>query len=73
MNRPNLCGQYKKVLYGSKNQILSNILTSLFQGSQFCFKLYSFMVIEMDVFAYEEASLLIGLKFYSVNAFSFEY
>ena len=34
MNCPNLCGQYKKGLYGSEN--LSNILTSLFKGSQFC-------------------------------------
>ena len=29
-------------------------------------------VVEMDVFAYEEARLLIGLKFCSVNALCFE-
>jgi len=30
------------------------------------------VVVEMDVFTYEEARLLIGLKFYSVNTLCFE-
>ena len=68
----NLCGQYKKnhLWYDIYN--LSNILTSLFKRSQFCFKLYSFIVVEMDVFTYEEARLLIGLKFCALNALCFE-
>ena len=30
------------------------------------------MIVEMNVFTYEEASLLIGLKFSSVNTLCFE-
>ena len=37
MNCSNLCGQYKNRVYGKKNKILSNILTSFFKRSQFCF------------------------------------
>ena len=37
------------------------------------FKLYSLIVVEMYVFTYEEASLLIVLKFCSVNTLGFEH
>ena len=30
------------------------------------------MIVEMDVLAYEEASLLIGLQLHAVNALGFE-
>lgn len=30
------------------------------------------MIVEMDVFTYEEARLLIGLKFHTVDTLSFE-
>lgn len=73
MNCSNLCGQYKNRVYGKKNKILSNILTSFFNRSQFCFKLNPLVVVEMDVLTYEEASLLIGLEFSSINTFCFEY
>ena len=73
MNRPNLCGQYKKAPYGSWYLNLSNELTSLFEWCQFCFKLDALMIVEMYVLTYEEASLLIGLKFYAVDTFGFEY
>lgn len=36
-------------------------------GKQFCFKLHSLCVIAMDVFLYDEARLIIGFKFDSVN------
>lgn len=49
-----------------------NILTSFFGRSQFCFELDSFVVVEADVFAYEEPRLLIGLELGSVNALCFE-
>ncbi len=30
------------------------------------------MIVEMDVFTYEEASLLIGLKFCAINTLGFK-
>ena len=53
--------------------ILCDILTSFFNRSQFCFKLNPLVVVEMDVLTYEEASLLIGLEFSSINTLCFEY
>ena len=55
-----------------KIKFLSNILTSFFERSQFCFKLYALVIVEMDVLTYEEASLLIGLEFHAVNALCFK-
>ena len=57
----------QKSPHGRKYKILSNILTSYFKRSQFCFKLNSFVIVEMDIFIYEEASLLIGFERGSVN------
>ena len=71
MDCANLCGQNKNSLNGSNNYFLSNELTSLFERCQFCFKLDALMVVEMDVFTYEEASLLMGLKFRTVNTLGF--
>ncbi len=51
---------------------LSNILTSLLKRCQFCFKLDTLVIVKVDVFIYEEASLLIGLKLNAVNALGFE-
>ena len=48
------------------------MLAPLFKWCQFCFELDALMIVEMNVLTYEEARLLIGLKFYSVNAFCFE-
>ena len=72
MNCPNLYGQHKKAPYGSQNLKSSNILTSFFKRSQFCFKLNSFVVVKVNVFAYEDASILISFKLSSVNTFSFK-
>lgn len=72
MNCSNLCGQYKNRVYGKKNKILSNILTSFFKRSQFCFSLNTVVVVEVDVFGYDEASLVISGKFNSVDTFRFE-
>ena len=69
---PGLCRQHKKNPYGSKYKILSDILTSYFKRSQFCFELDTLTVVEIDVFIYEEASLLIGLKIGAINALCFE-
>lgn len=41
---------------------LSNILASLFKWSQFCFKLNSFVAVEVNVLIYEKAGLLKSLK-----------
>ena len=41
-------------------------------GSQFCFKLYPFIIVEVYVLIYEEASLFIGLKPGSVYALRFQ-
>ena len=60
MNCPKLCGQNKKHPYGRKYKKLSNELTSHFEWCQFCFELDTFVVVEVDVFIYEEARLLIG-------------
>lgn len=52
--------------------IISNELISLFQWCQFCFELNTSMVVEVEVFTYEEASLLIGAKFSSADALGLE-
>lgn len=51
---------------------LGNELTSLFEWCQFCFELNTFIVVEVDVFTYEEARLLIGFEFGSVDTFGFK-
>ena len=56
-----------------ENKILSNKLISFFKRSQFCFCLNTVIIVEVDVFGYDEASLIISGKFNSVNAFRFEY
>jgi hypothetical protein len=48
------------------------MLTSLFKGSQFCFKLDALMIVEMIVLAYKEASLLIYPKFHTVDTLCFQ-
>ena len=53
-------------------KILSNILTSFFKRSQFCFGLNTFVVVETYVFTYEEASLLIGFQLRTMDALGFE-
>ena len=58
--------------YGGKYKILSNILTSFFKRSQFCFKLDAMMIVKVNILIYEEASLLIGLKLCAINALGFE-
>lgn len=55
-----------------KNLLLSNELISLFKRSQFCFCLNTVIIVEVDVFGYDEASLLISGKFYSVDTLDFE-
>ena len=72
MSCPKLYGQHKKNPYGRKYKVLSDILTSFFKRSQFCFGLNAFVVVETYVFTYEEASLLIGAEFYAVDALGFE-
>ncbi len=52
-------------------KILSNKLISFFKRSQFCFSLNMVIVVEVDVFGYEEASLLVAGKFDSAVTFSF--
>lgn len=66
MNCPKLCRQNKNPLLGRILK-LSNELTSHFKGSQFCFKLDTFVIVKVDVFTYEEARLLIGeyIHFYN--------
>ena len=71
MNCPKLCRQNKNPLLGRILK-LSNELTSHFKGSQFCFKLDTFVIVKVDVFTYEEARLLIGGDFLTVNALSFK-
>ena len=56
-----------------ENKILSNKLISFFKRSQFCFSLNTVIVVEVNVFGYDEASLIISGKLNSVNAFRFEY
>ena len=48
------------------------MLTSFFKRSQFCFGLDAFIVVETNVLTYEEARLLIGFQFYTVEALGFE-
>ena len=72
MNCPKLCGQHKNSLNGRKYRKLSNELTSLFERCQFCFKLDTFIVVEVYVFIYEEARLLIGFEFGAVYTLGFE-
>lgn len=70
---PQIVQTIQKDPHGRNIKFLSNKLASLFEWSQFCFKLYPFVVVEMDVLTYEEARLLIGLEFRLVNALGFEY
>ena len=72
MNCPKLCGQNKKYPCGRKHKKLSNELTSLFVWCQFCFELNTFVVVEANIFAYEEARLLIGFEFGAVDTLCFE-
>ena len=72
MNCPKLSRQYKKSLLEVENKILSNKLISFFKRSQFCFSLDTVVVVEVDVFRYDEASLIISGKFNSVDTFGFE-
>ena len=68
MNCPKLCRQYKKSLLEVENQILSNKLISFFERSQFCFCLNTVIIVEeVDVFGYDEASLIISeyINFYN--------
>ena len=51
--------------------MLSNKLISHFKRSQFCFNLNSLVIVEVDVFVYEEASFLVGFEFDPVNALGF--
>lgn len=67
-----MCRQYKKEGACGKDKISSDKLISFFKRSQFCFRLNTVIVVVEDVFGYEEAGLLIGGEFDSVNAFSFE-
>ena len=73
LNCPKLSRQYKKSLLEVENKILSNKLISFFKRSQFCFSLNTIIVVEVNVFCYDEASLIIAGKFYSVDTFCFEY
>ena len=72
MHRTKLCGQHKKAHYGREIKNSSKELTSLFEGSQFCFKLNTLMIVEIDVSVDEKTSFIKSLKFYTVNAFCFE-
>ncbi len=53
-------------------KISNNILTSFFDRSQFCFNLNPLVVVEVNVFSYEETCILIGLELRFVNALCFE-
>ena len=44
------------------HEILSNILTSFFKRSQFCFSLATLIIAEVDERTYEKAGLLIGFS-----------
>ena len=70
MNCPKLCRQNKNPLLGRILK-LSNELTSHFKGSQFCFKLDTLVIVEVDVLTYEEASLRIGLNLNTVDTLCF--
>lgn len=54
MNCPGLCRQYKNSLIGRRIKFLSNELISLFKRSPFCFRLHTVIVVEVDVFGYDE-------------------
>ncbi len=47
-------------------------MTSLFEWCQFCFKLNTFVVVELYVCTYKEASFLISFEFGAVDALGFE-
>ena len=51
---------------------LSNELAPIFHRCQFCFELDTLVVVEMDVFTYEEARLLIGARLCTINTLSFQ-
>ena len=72
MHRPQLYGQHKKTPFYGTILNLSNILTSFFKRSQFCFKLDTLVVVEINVLTYEEASLLICLQFHPIDALRFQ-
>lgn len=72
MHSPKLCGQHKKAHYGREIKNSSKELTSHFEGSQFCFKLNTLMIVEIDVSVDEKTSFIKSLKFNAVNAFGFE-
>ena len=72
MHSSKLCGQHKKAHYGREIKNSSNELTSLFEGSQFCFKLNTLVIVEIDVSVDEKTSFIKSLKFYAVNTFGFE-
>ena len=71
MNYPNLSGQHKNRLWVEIFN-LSNELASLFKRCQFCLELDSLAVVKVDVFTYEETSLLIGCNFLPINTLGFE-
>ena len=49
-----------------KNLILSNELISLFKWSPFCFRLNTVMVVEVDVFGYDEVVKWAKIKAYRI-------
>ena len=62
MNCPNLYGQHKRTPLRHNIRFSSNELASVFHRCQFCFELDALVVVEVDVFTYEQACLLIGTR-----------
>ena len=71
MNRARLCGQHKKApdvgLYNSSNELAPQL-----QRCQFCFSLNTVVIVVIDIFPYEQASLLISFEFNPMNTLGFE-
>ena len=72
MNCRNLYGQHKRTSLWHKISFSSDELAPIFHRCQFCFESDTLVVAEVDVFTYEEASLLIGARFRAVDALCFQ-